>query len=135
MRQLYDLRIRSENGYPARICTNGDFHWTDHGINVELESICNYRGNVVHMDVHRAGEHAPLCHAPDWLQERDIPVTYVAYLAANPAAHAHDILVETRHVLRRTCEAHTKEHDQLRKAHQPTYAPSPTPALKDTSLR
>lgn len=128
--QLYGLRLRSENGYPPRLMTNSGVHWTEAGIIAELETVRNFKGNVVHMDVFPAGEEEALTRAPDWLRERGIPTSYTEYLKANPAAHKRAIFVEARRVLHHQRIDLRMRVDKMRREYKPYLRVNPKPPVE-----
>ena len=89
---------------------------------------------MVHLDVYQADSPDLPKRAVDWLRERDLPVTYVAFLRANPQAHMRAILVEARRCLHHSSAKMEKERAQLRKEHQPNLRTRPDPQIEGRIL-
>ena len=128
---LYRIAIRDHDRIQK---AKGDFYLSEEGVNAELESVRNFKGNVVHLDVYQADSPDLPKRAVDWLRERDLPVTYVAFLRANPQAHMRAILVETRRCLHHSSAKMEKERAQLRKKHQPNLRTRPDPQIEGRIL-
>ena len=128
---LYRIAIRDHDRIQK---AKGDFYLSEEGVNAELESVRNFKGNVVHLDVYQADSPDLPKRAVDWLRERDLPVTYVAFLRANPQAHMRAILVEARRCLHHSSAKMEKERAQLRKEHQPNLRTRPDPQIEGRIL-
>ena len=121
---LYRIAIR---GHDREQKKRGDFHLTEEGVTTDLESVRNFKGDVVHLAIFKNDLPDLPMAAVDWLRERDLTVTYIDFLKANPSAHKRAILVETRRWLHHQRTHNQMEVDKLRREHKPYIAVRPNP--------
>ena len=105
----------------------GDFYLTADGVTAELESVRNFKGDVVHLDIFKSELPDLPMAAVEWLRARDLPVTYIAFLKASPSAHKRAILVETRRWLNHQRIHQHMEVEKLRREHKPYMRVRPNP--------
>ena len=128
---LYRIELR---GHEHEQKKSDHFYKPEEEVIAQLESIRNITGNVDHLDIYTTESPDSPILAVAWLRERDLPVTYVAFLRANPEAHMRAILVEARRCLHHSSAKMEKERAQLRKEHKPNLRTRPDPQIEGRIL-
>ena len=121
---LYRIAIRAHDRIQK---AKGDFYLSEAGIIAELESVRNFTGNVIHLEVFHQDQPDLPTPAVEWLHSRDLPLTYAAFLKVNPEAHARAILVETRRWLHHQRIDQHMRVEKLRREHKPYMRVRPDP--------
>ena len=67
---LFRIALR---GHDREQKKRGDFYLTEDGVTAELESVRNFKGNVVHLDIFKSELPDSPMAAVEWLRERDLP--------------------------------------------------------------
>ena len=122
--QLYRIAIR---GHDREQNKRGDFYLTEGGVTAELESVRNFKGDVVHLDIFKSELPDLPMVAVEWLRARDLPLTYIDFLRADPPAHKRAILVETRRWLHHQRIDRHMRVEKLRREHKPYIGVRPNP--------